>query len=389
MSGTGPASPWFKTAADRCPLRFGGWCPEPRGRHNFAAKFMHRSDVCSAALKGSDGGGCFWPLNGGSTMNRRLHVFPVAVLAAVLLSSAPVPAQDNSVAANQEVRIQQLEGQIRSLNGQLEQMNFRLQQMTDRLDKLVADVDFRLRQVEGGGAPATPGEQGAADTRNQTAAAPPEQPPPAESNSGAMNQNQAAAGAMSGGTGQPRTLGTMSQGQYDAQKQQLKQNADAGAAASAAGRAGNAGAATAGNEQSAATSQPYALPGANADEQYQYAFDLMRQTKYADAEKALGTFVDEYPDHPLAGNASYWLGETYYVRKDYNNAALTFAQTFQKYPQSAKAPDSLLKLGMSLAALGETADACKALHELSVRYPKAADATKQRAAKEQAKNGCK
>jgi tol-pal system protein YbgF len=259
-------------------------------------------------------------------MNRRLHFFRVAVLAMALLNSVPARGQDNSVAANQEVRIQQLEGKIRMLNGQFEQLNFRLQQMTERLDKLVADVDFRLRKMEGG-APAT----------------------------------------------------------ANAQRQQLHQNADPAAAASAAGQAGNAGTLP----DQTATNQPYALPGANADEQYQYAFDLMRQNKYAEAEQALSTFVDDYPDHPLAGNASYWLGEAYYVRKDYNNAALTFAQTFQKYPRSSKAPDSLLKLGMSLAALGETADACKALHELKTRYPKAAEGTKQRAAKAWAKSGCK
>jgi tol-pal system protein YbgF len=185
----------------------------------------------------------------------------------------------------------------------------------------------------------------------------------------------------------------MSESQYNAQKQQLNQNADAAAAAAAAGKTGtpgtSAGTADQNNEQAAAGTAPYALQGTTPDEQYQFAFDLMRQTKYADAEKALSTFVDEYPDHPLAGNASYWLGETYYVRKDYNNAVLTFAQTFQKYPQSGKAPDSLLKLGMSLAALGETADACKALHELASHYPKASDAVKERAAKERAKNGCK
>ena len=48
---------------------------------------------------------------------------------------------------------------------------------------------------------------------------------------------------------------------------------------------------------------------------------------------------------------------------------MTFAQTFKKYPQSGKAPDSLLKLGMSLAALGQTADACKAFHELTAALP--------------------
>jgi tol-pal system protein YbgF len=322
-------------------------------------------------------------------MNRRLHAFPLAIFSLVLLASASVPAQDNSVAANQEIRIQQLEGQIRTLNGQLEQMNFRMQQMSDRLDKLVADVDFRLRQMEGGSAPAPTGEQGSANPPPQTENTAPEQPAMTENNNGAGSLNQSGGDTVPPGNGQPRTLGTMSQSQYDQQQQQLNQNADAGAASAAAGHAGNAGTATGTNEQAAAGNQPYALPGNNPDEQYQYAFDLMRQTKYAEAEQALSSFVDQYPDHPLAGNASYWLGETYYVRKDYNNAALTFAQTFQKYPQSGKAPDSLLKLGMSLAALGETADACKALHELRVRYPKAPDATKQRAAKEWAKNGCK
>ena len=320
-------------------------------------------------------------------MNRRLHVVPIAVLSVALLASAPAPAQDNSVAANQEIRIQQLEGQIRTLHGQLEQMNFRVQQMTDRLDKLVADIDFRLRQMEGGGA--TAGGRAAGDTQTQTATAP-DRTATMESNADAATENQSGAGAtQSGGAGQPRTLGTMPESQFNAQKQLLNQNADAGAAAAAAGQAGNTDSTTETADQAAAANQAYALPGANADEQYQYAFDLLRQTKYVDAQNALSTFVDEYPDHPLAGNASYWLGETYYVRKDYNNAALTFAETFKKYPQSGKAPDSLLKLGMSLAALGETADACKALHELSARYPKAPDATKQRAAKELAKNGCK
>ena len=117
-------------------------------------------------------------------------------------------------------------------------------------------------------------------------------------------------------------------------------------------------------------------------------FDLLRQNKYADAEQALRTFVEQNPDHPLAGNANYWLGETYYVRQDFQNAALTFADGSQRYPKSGKAPDSLLKLGMALAALGETNDACTAFAELAERYPNASGSVKQRASKEQAKNGC-
>src|SRR5262249_26573016 len=295
--------------------------------------------------QGVGGGGCLClaPTDGGSAMNRRLHAVPLVTFSLVLLASASVPAQDNSVAANQEVRIEQLEGQIRTLNGQLEQMNFRVQQMTDRVDKLVADVDFRLRQMEGGAPPTTTGEQGTTSAPPQTPTNAPEQPAMPENNNAGESWNQSGGGTVPQGSGQPRTLGTMSQSQYDAQQQQLNQNADAAAASAAAGQAGNAPTGT--NEQTATSNQPYALPGANADEQYQYAFDLMRQTKYAEAEQALSSFVDQYPDHPLAGNASYWLGETYYVRKDYNNAALTFAQTFQKYPQSGKAPQACRNSG--------------------------------------------
>jgi tol-pal system protein YbgF len=283
-----------------------------------------------------------------------------------LMEAAPVAAQDNAVTASQEVRIQELEGQLRELNGQVEELNYHLQQMTDRLDKLVADMDFRLRQMEGGGeAMATPPDQ-VSEAQTPTSEAP------------AQSQPQQAAGDQAA-AGAPQVLGTLSQSQLEARQQQLNTDADPAAAAAASAPA---------TEQAAAATEPYALPGATADEQYQYAFDLLRQTKYADAEQALRTFVEQYPDHPLAGNASYWLGESYYVRRDYGNAALTFAEGFQKYPKSGKAPDSLLKLGMALAALGETADACKAFDELAARYPKASDGIKQRAAKERDKNGC-
>src|SRR4029453_13899310 len=107
-------------------------------------------------------------------------------------------------------------------------------------------------------------------------AAPPDQPPTTESNGGSMDQNQA--GAMSGSTGQPRTLGTMPENNYNPKKQQPNPNTPPAAAAAAAGQTGSAGTAPENPDQTATNNQPYALPGANADEQYQYAFDLMRQT---------------------------------------------------------------------------------------------------------------
>jgi tol-pal system protein YbgF len=306
------------------------------------------------------------------------------VLIATVATGVPAAAQDaGGLAANQEIRIQQLEGQIRDLNGQIEQLTFQIQQMTNRLDRLVADVDFRLRELEGGeGLPMT-GESAASGSAAQGQGAPPLAALPDEPVAGSAPLPPAA-GSTQSGVGQPRTLGTMSQSDFEAQMRQLNPNADPAAAAAAAGSAGT----SAGTGGQTAAIGPYALPGATADEQYQYAFDLLRQNKYGDAEQALRTFVDQYPEHPLAGNANYWLGETFYVRQDYGNAALTFAEGFQRYPQGGKAPDSLLKLGMSLAALGETGDACKAFQELTARYPNASDAVKQRASREQTKNGC-
>lgn len=51
-------------------------------------------------------------------------------------------------------------------------------------------------------------------------------------------------------------------------------------------------------------------------------------------------FLRQFPNDGLAGNAQYWLGETYYVRQDYQNAAIAFGEGFQRYPKSAKAPDN-------------------------------------------------
>src|SRR5881397_2047995 len=94
-----------------------------------------------------------------SDVSRRSIVIPFAMVSALLAAPWPATAQDaNSIAANQEIRIQQLEGQNRDLKGQIEQLNYRVQQLSDRLDKLVADVDYRLRAVEGGGGSTTQGQ---------------------------------------------------------------------------------------------------------------------------------------------------------------------------------------------------------------------------------------
>ena len=124
------------------------------------------------------------------------------------------------------------------------------------------------------------------------------------------------------------------------------------------------------------------LPQGSPEAQYEFAYAQLLQAQreqgdFGRAEGALKAFVAANPSHRLAGNAQYWLGETYYVRRDYQNAAVTFAEGFQKYPNSEKAPDNLLKLGMAMGQLNQKARACGTLGELEKRYPQASASIKQ------------
>ena len=90
----------------------------------------------------------------------------------------------------------------------------------------------------------------------------------------------------------------------------------------------------------------------------------LQDSDYFGAEKGFKAFVQRYPQHALAGNAQYWLGETFYARRDYQNAMTAFAKGYEVYKASPKAPDNLLKLGVTLAVLGRKPDACAVLGDV-------------------------
>lgn len=122
---------------------------------------------------------------------------------------------------------------------------------------------------------------------------------------------------------------------------------------------------------------------------YEDAFSLIRQKDYDSAERAFDKFLTSYPDHELSQNAMYWLGETHYVRDNYEQAAKIFASAYQKYPSGLKAPDNLLKMGMSLKGMGKTEDACIALGQIKKDFPNGAEPVLDRALREMNKIGCK
>lgn len=111
------------------------------------------------------------------------------------------------------------------------------------------------------------------------------------------------------------------------------------------------------------------LPDLSPDEQYQFAFDLLRSQKLDQAKKALEEFIVKNENHVLAGSANYWIGEIVYLKGDYKEAALIFAEGYQKYPESKKVPDVLFKLSISLSKINKKEQACVTLKELINEFP--------------------
>ena len=130
------------------------------------------------------------------------------------------------------------------------------------------------------------------------------------------------------------------------------------------------------------------FPTGDAQTLYQQGYGALLQKDYAGAEGAFRGLVRAYPDDPLAGNAQYWIGETYYVRGQYKNAADAFLKGYKKYKSSEKAPDTLLRLGMALAELGQKDAACSALNELRTKYPEAPEHIREDASAQRKHFGC-
>ena len=139
---------------------------------------------------------------------------------------------------------------------------------------------------------------------------------------------------------------------------------------------------------STATPAPAAPPPAVSSASYEQALEFLRARDFEKAEAALIGFVAANPGDPRTGEAVYWLGQTYYFRGQYDKAARAFLESFRDHPQSAKAPDSLLRLGVTLAQLRQKDEACSAFEQVSVRYPDAPQTLLRRANFEAKRAGC-
>lgn len=247
----------------------------------------------------------------------RLHSLETQV--AALGGPVEVAQLSPSVAADFEIRLQNLERSMQELTGKYEESTYQITQLRERLEKINGDIDFRLKDLEKGGS--------------------------------------AMGGAMSDST--PPKAGAKADDKKPADKP----------------------------VQTAAANPP-STAGLSPEKQYEQAFELLRNSDYDRAEKALQEFIVKNKSHAYAGNAQYWLGESYYVRKKYPDAAQAFGEVLSKYRTNPKAPDSLLKLGMTLQEMNRKSDACTAFNQLLTKFPEASANVKRRADTERKRLNC-
>jgi tol-pal system protein YbgF len=139
---------------------------------------------------------------------------------------------------------------------------------------------------------------------------------------------------------------------------------------------------------SATGQQMVMAPSNTPKDEYDLAYGYVLRKDYALAEDSLRAFMQKYPNDRLAGDAQYWLGESMFQRQRYRDAAEMFLEVTTKHEKAGKAPESLLRLGQSLAALKEKEAACASFAEIPRKYPRASANVKTSAEREQKRVGC-
>src|SRR5205823_1186134 len=142
------------------------------------------------------------------------------------------------------------------------------------------------------------------------------------------------------------------------------------------------------NPSGTGAQQMVMAPSNTPRDEYDLAYGYVLRKDYALAEEGLRAFLKKYPGDRLVADANYWLGESLFQRQRYREAAESFLTVSSKFESAGKAPDSLLRLGQSLAALNEKQAACATLAEIPRKYPKAPANVKQTAEREQKRVGC-
>ena len=242
------------------------------------------------------------------------------------------------------LKLNEIESQFQDLTNKFEEINFKMDKLSKRITKMQSDNQLRFSDLE------------SADSSKLT------------------NQASVAKKKKLPGTDLPQDLGRISDSD-------LKQTNEVQKTQSVE---------SAGLVVTEKTSPSKSLlPNKPPKEQYDFAVSFIKVGDYETAEYALREFIDKNKSNTLAGSAQYWYGETFRVRQLYQDAAAAYLDGYQNYPKSVKAPDNLLKLGITMVQLGEKDQGCKMISGLKKEYPKASKSVLQKAQYEQKKFKCK
>ena len=248
------------------------------------------------------------------------------------------------------LKLSEIETQFRDLTNKFEEINFKLDKLSNRLTKLQSDNQLRFEQIE-----KTIGNVVSAGAANLTENIP--------------NEN-----TVLPGSSEPQDLGSVSyKDMTTTDVNQQTQSVDS----------------TSTVVLESVESSEKLLPEDTPEKQYEFATSFLKVGDYNTAERALKEFVQTNPNHQLAGNAQYWFAETFRIRQLYVDAASAYLEGYQKYPKSEKAPDNLLKLGVSLVQIGEKDQGCMMITSLEKEYPDASQSILQKAKYEEKKFECK
>jgi len=234
--------------------------------------------------------------------------------------------EDNQDLATQALsqRVRDLEDTLRQVTGQNEVLAHKIQELNEKLERQQKDFEYRLCAMAAQQLGSGPGATGPALPCNQAA--------------GAAPATAAPEGATIGKP--PGMLGTLSS-----------------------------------NEPA-----PLAPVTNPVRSQLDAGMNLLAKGQYDEARAAFRTLADNNPKDPSSSLAIYWIGRIAYVQKDYAGATRAFAEVIKKYPTSASAPESLLKLGQALLASGQKKEGCTALVALKKKYPSASKTLVEQAA---------
>lgn len=279
----------------------------------------------------------------------------MASLVLAIVVSNPVAAQvapGNEQLFNLVSQMQQLQDEIRNLRGQIEEQGYQIEELKRRQRDQYLDLDQR---ISGGAA--------ASGTAVPSATAPGSPVTSPAASTGAMAGAATGAATAGGDTSLP-PLGRTAEGEAAAQAaaQAPQDVPEITAPPSVPSTTVALGAPQTASRDTVAN--PEAEQAA-----YDQAFQALKELRYADAARDFQAFLDAYPQSALAGNAQYWLGESYYVTRNYDMALGAFEALGSNYPDSTKSGDALLKIGYTHYELQQYDQARAALEQVTTRYP--------------------